>query len=319
MTQPHGGGPHPPRTPYTPYDPHAQHAPRGQVREQPPVPEQAQAPAPASAQIPAPSPAPEAATPAPEGGRRARRSPLIAPGLLPAAVTTVLAALIAGAAPLGDVPLAVAVLLLQGLTAAGWFRLNGMWPARQGIALAFLSGVAADVGLLLTGGDHAPGIAIGTLGVWCVLTLVLHLRNRQGPDERLYALTAALTATALTVLAAGQLAALPAAGAEAVIVGCAAVAAATLVRALPLPPYVSPLLAAAAAAGAGVGAGNLAGLADQATGTGALGLAAGVCALIGLRVASYDFPSRFVHMTAGVALPLALAAPVVHVLGRALV
>jgi hypothetical protein len=43
-----------------------------------------------------------------------------------------------------------------------------------------------------------------------------------------------------------------------------------------------------------------------------------VCALIGHRVASYDYPSRFVHFTAGVALPLAAAAPAVYVLGRAL-
>ncbi|MFE1783501.1 hypothetical protein ACFW9F_13130, partial [Streptomyces sp. NPDC059506] len=44
-----------------------------------------------------------------------------------------------------------------------------------------------------------------------------------------------------------------------------------------------------------------------------LGLTAGLCALAGLRVASYDFPSRFVHFTAGVSLPLALAAPAVPV------
>ncbi|CAM5358331.1 hypothetical protein SBADM41S_03813 [Streptomyces badius] len=35
-------------------------------------------------------------------------------------------------------------------------------------------------------------------------------------------------------------------------------------------------------------------------------------------MASYDYPSRFVHMTAGVALPLTLAAPAVYVVGRAL-
>lgn len=50
----------------------------------------------------------------------------------------------------------------------------------------------------------------------------------------------------------------------------------------------------------------------------ALGAAAAICALIGHRVASYDYPSRFVHFTAGVALPLSAAAPVVWVLGRAL-
>jgi hypothetical protein len=46
--------------------------------------------------------------------------------------------------------------------------------------------------------------------------------------------------------------------------------------------------------------------------------ACGAAALIGLRVASYDFPSRFVHFTAGVALPLTAAAPVVYALGAAL-
>ncbi|NUP39099.1 MAG: hypothetical protein HOY76_19315, partial [Streptomyces sp.] len=75
-------------------------------------------------------------------------------------------------------------------------------------------------------------------------------------------------------------------------------------------------LALAASAGAGLAA-------TRVTDTGTtnavlLGLAAGVCALIGLRVASYDYPSRFVHMTAGVALPLAAAAPAVYVIGRAL-
>lgn len=49
-----------------------------------------------------------------------------------------------------------------------------------------------------------------------------------------------------------------------------------------------------------------------------LGGAAGLCALIGHRVASYDYPSRFVHFTAGVALPLTAAAPAVYLLGRAL-
>ncbi|NEB77505.1 hypothetical protein G3I40_20110, partial [Streptomyces sp. SID14478] len=60
------------------------------------------------------------------------------------------------------------------------------------------------------------------------------------------------------------------------------------------------------------------GATDLGTDGALLGLGAGVCALIGHRVASYDYPSRFVHMTAGVALPLAAAAPAVYLLGRAL-
>ncbi|MCZ4511981.1 hypothetical protein O3Q52_28150, partial [Streptomyces sp. ActVer] len=61
------------------------------------------------------------------------------------------------------------------------------------------------------------------------------------------------------------------------------------------------------------------GLTDLGAPSGALlGVGAAVCALIGHRVASYDYPSRFVHFTAGVALPLAAAAPAIYVLGRAL-
>ncbi|MHC5905626.1 hypothetical protein ACVNF4_17250, partial [Streptomyces sp. S6] len=67
------------------------------------------------------------------------------------------------------------------------------------------------------------------------------------------------------------------------------------------------------AAGAGIAVGGMNGVGT----VGALvGAGAAVCALIGHRVASYDYPSKFVHCTAGVALPLALAAPAVYVLGR---
>ncbi|KIF68732.1 hypothetical protein HY68_08980 [Streptomyces sp. AcH 505] len=75
------------------------------------------------------------------------------------------------------------------------------------------------------------------------------------------------------------------------------------------------MVALLVSAGAGIAVG---GFTDLGSGGALLGLGAGVCALIGLRAASYDYPSRFVHMTAGVALPLAAAAPAVYLLGRAL-
>jgi len=70
-----------------------------------------------------------------------------------------------------------------------------------------------------------------------------------------------------------------------------------------------------AAAGAGIAIG---GMTDFGAKGALLGAGAAACALIGHRVASYDYPSKFVHFTAGVALPLSAAAPVVWVLGRAL-
>lgn len=268
--------------------------------------------------------------PAPAGGRAARReagpvradgrtgSPIIAPGVQPAALTAGLGLLLAGGAAVGKPALAVVLVLLQAVTAAGWFRLNGMWPARQGIVLAFLAGVTADVAMLAANGSHAPVVMAGTLGIWLLLVLVLQLRHHGSADERLSSLTATSASTLITVLACGYLAALVSdAGHGPVVTGAVAVAAATLVRALPLPG--EPLSLAAAllvAAGAGALTAHTGGLAG---GDGVLlAVACGACALIGLRVASYDFPSRFVHFTAGVALPLTAAAPVVYALGRAL-
>ncbi|MFD6286433.1 hypothetical protein [Streptomyces sp. NPDC060205] len=239
------------------------------------------------------------------------RSPIIEPGGQPAVLTGVLGLLLAGAAALGQYALVVPLVILQAVTAAGWFRLNGMWPARQGIALAFAGALAADAALLVAGRSNAPAAILGTLGVWVLLTLVLQLRSHAGADERMLGLMATVVSAALAIIATGYLAAEP----DAVVVGGVAVAAAVLARALPLPTAASVVVALLAAAGAGVALG---GLTDLGAGGALLGAGAGVCALVGHRVASYDYPSKFVHFTAGVALPLAAAAPAVYVLGRAL-
>ncbi|MDT0388201.1 hypothetical protein [Streptomyces dubilierae] len=237
------------------------------------------------------------------------RSPIIEPGMQPAALTALLGLLLAGAAAVGTYALLVPLVVLQAVTAAGWFRLNGMWPARQGIALGFAGALAADAALLASG--RSPSAILGTLGVWVLLALVLQLRSHADPDERMYGLMATVAASALAIVAGGYLAA----DADAVTVGAVAVAVAVLARALPLPTAASVVVALLAGAGGGVVAGWLTGLGTSGA---LLGVGAAGCALIGHRVASYDYPSRFVHFTAGVALPLSAAAPVVYVLGRAL-
>ncbi|MFJ6742752.1 hypothetical protein ACIQOU_28150 [Streptomyces sp. NPDC091279] len=239
------------------------------------------------------------------------RSPIIEPGMQPAALTALLGLLLAGSAAVGSWALLVPLVGLQGLTAAGWFRLNGMWPARQGIALAFLGALVADAALMVAGRSNAPAVILGTIGVWVLLTLVLQLRSHADPDERMYGLMATVTSAALAIMATGLLGAAP----HAVSVGAAAVAVAVLARALPLPTPVSVVVALLAAAGAGIAVGGMTGLGAKGA---LLGAGAAGCALIGHRVASYDYPSRFVHFTAGVALPLTAAAPAVYVLGRAL-
>ncbi|QQM41795.1 hypothetical protein [Streptomyces liliifuscus] len=281
---------------------------------------QAHAPVP-GAQAPSPASAPEYGPATVTGNtrltaaQRARaegRSPIIEPGLQPAALTAVLGLLMAGAAAIGEYALVVPLVILQAVTAAGWFRLNGMWPARQGIVLAFAGALTSDVALLAAGRENAPAAILGTLGVWVLLTLVLQLRSRASADERMSGLMATVVSAALAIVATGHLAAEP----DAVTVGAVAVGAAVLARALPLPTVVSVVVALVAGAAAGAVAG---GPTDLGVPSGALlGAGAAACALIGHRVASYDYPSRFVHFTAGVALPLAAAAPAIYVLGRAL-
>ncbi|MFF9677411.1 hypothetical protein ACF1GS_37945 [Streptomyces eurythermus] len=297
------------------------------VREPEPASAPAPTPAPAASAPPTP-PTPSAAGsdepaygPATLAGnaritdaQRARlegRSPIIEPGMQPAALTALLGLLLAAAAPIASYALVVPLVVLQAVTAAGWFRLNGMWPARQGIALAFAGALTADVAVLAAGRDHALVAILGSLGLWVLLSLVLQLRSHASPDERMYGLMATVVSAALAVLATGYLAA----GSHEVSVGAAAVAAAVVARALPLPGPARVVAGLLAAAGAGVVVGGMTGLGTKGA---VLGAAAGVCALIGHRVASYDYPSRFVHFTAGVALPLSAAAPVVWVLGRAL-
>ncbi|MDT0613914.1 hypothetical protein [Streptomyces lancefieldiae] len=237
------------------------------------------------------------------------RSPIIDPGMQPAGLTALLGLLLAGAAALGTYALLVPLVVLQAVTSAGWFRLNGMWPARQGIALGFAGALAADAALLVS--DRSPAAILGALGMWVLLSLVLQLRSHADPDERMYGLMATVAAAALAVIAGGYLAA----DADAVTVGAVAVAVAVVARALPLPTPASVVVALLAAAGAGVVVGSMTGLGTPGA---LLGAGAAVCALIGHRVAAYDYPSRFVHFTAGVALPLAAAAPAVYVLGRVL-
>ncbi|MFF4425161.1 hypothetical protein ACFY04_31040 [Streptomyces sp. NPDC001549] len=245
----------------------------------------------------------------PAQARAEGRSPIIDPGPQSAILTAVLGLLLAVAAALGQYALLLPLIALQGLTAAGWFRLNGMWPARQGIALAFAGAVVADVAVLAVDPMHGPGAIVGTLGAWVLLTLVLQLRSHADPDERMYGLMASVASAALAIICAGYLAA----DSAAATVGAAAVAVAVFARALPLPTAPSVGVSLAAAAGAGIAVG---GLTPVGTGGALIGLVAGVCALVGLRVAAYDYPSKFVHMTAGVALPLAAAAPAVYLIGR---
>ncbi|HSA54005.1 MAG TPA: hypothetical protein VLH10_28325, partial [Yinghuangia sp.] len=272
-------------------------------------------PVPASEADFAPAPeAPASPAPAPASGPvplRERVPIWHPPGLVPALITACFAAVLAAGSLAGGAAAVGGVVLLQVLTAAGWFRLHGMWPARQGIALAVLAAFAADAAVLLAddrGLRVLPGVLAAVLGV----VLLQQLARRDGRPELMPALTVTLSAA---MLAAFDVLYVLAARVESpgvsdgalVAAGAAAAAAAVVCAALPLPGPVGAVLGLAAAAGVGAVAGSATDLGNAW----ALGAGAGLMGLLGRRVAGYDHPSRFVHMTAGVALPLALAAPVV--------
>ncbi|UGQ14914.1 hypothetical protein LO772_15865 [Yinghuangia sp. ASG 101] len=238
------------------------------------------------------------------------------PGIVPAFLTAGFAVVLAGGALAGGAASVGSVVLLQVFTAAGWFRLHGMWPARQGILLAVVAAFVADAAVLVAD-DHAlrvlPGVMAGVVGV----VLLQQLARRDGRPELMPALTVTLSAATLAVLDVLFVLAARVDGpgvrdGAVVAAGVAAVAAAVVCAALPLPGPVGAVLGLAAAAGAGAVVGSATDLGSAAV----LGAGAGLLGLLGRRLAGYDHPSRFVHMTAGVALPLALAAPAVYLLGR---
>ncbi|MGW1996923.1 hypothetical protein [Embleya sp. NPDC001921] len=243
------------------------------------------------------------------------------PGMLPALCTVGLAAVLAATAIAGKPALVLGVAFLQVLTAAGWFRLNGMWPARQGIALVVLAAFATDIAVYAKG---EQGLASVPAVLACTLLVVLALQARSGarPGELLPALTVTTSAALIAAfdvayLVAGDLEGGPIDAGAAVVAAVLAAGVATLVRAVPLPPAVAPipswLLGTAAGAGAGIALGG------EAPYAALLGAGAAALALLGRRIAGYDHPSRFVHFTAGVSLPLALAAPAAYLLGRVMI
>ncbi|MET7299734.1 hypothetical protein [Embleya sp. NPDC005575] len=257
-----------------------------------------------------------------EVSTRSARTPIWdPPGMLPALCTVGLAAVLAVTAVAGKPALVLGVAFLQVLTAVGWFRLNGMWPARQGIALVVVAAFGTDIAVYAKGEQglaSVPAVLAGTL----LVMLALQARSGARPGELLPALTVTTSAALITAfdvayLVAGELHDGPIDAGAAVVSAALAAGVATLVRAVPLPPAVAPipswLLGTAAGAAAGIALGG------DAPYAALLGAAASALGLLGRRVAGYDHPSRFVHFTAGVSLPLALAAPAAYLLGRVMI
>lgn len=218
-------------------------------------------------------------------------------------VAAALALLMAAISLLGVLPLLVAVLLGQGALSLAWLSLTAAPAPRYSLPTMLVAALAAD---LLALRDVSASAAVIALGFLAALVGELARRDRQGVT-RSFAVT--VTGVVLVVLAAGWVAARDE---EAVGYALVAVAAACLLREV-VPGPAAPLVAVAVAPLPGLPGGG-----QQV----AIAAAAGAVAVVaGLAVdaASGGAPGlRDAQRPLSVVVPIALAGPVVHALGRLL-
>ena len=237
-----------------------------------------------------------------------------------AVLTAVVAALLALAAWLGEVPLVVLTGLLALVVAVGWPPLVDA-PARRGAAvLIALGGLGGLVAVVLTSGEpflrNVPEVLAGSV----LLAFVHELVRRDGRERLVESVAGVVSGILVATSAAGWVGAMRTDGGTSLVVtGAVALAVVSAVSAAPLLGWLGALVTAAA--GVGAGAAAAAGLPDVATLPGALvGLAVGVLVATlhrlfdGLATARPRRPAA-----AAAVLPVAVTGVVVHVVGRVLV
>jgi hypothetical protein len=234
---------------------------------------------------------------------------------MPAALTLALAGALALAAYAAEAPLALAVLVVQGLLVWGWYDALDVPGRTGGWALAGAAAVTTDVLLLVRDDTRALTPVAGVLAV-AMLGAMVHQLGRRGGRQRL---TESLTAT-MTLVAVATLGGLFVA-AEQTLGGPALVALAALSAAVAagasMVPLPTALVTGLAAAGGLVLGLLVAGITDLTVGpalvTGAAAAATAFAAITFVRRVKQP------DLATAAALPVLSVAPVAYVLGRILV
>jgi hypothetical protein len=231
-----------------------------------------------------------------------------------AALTLALGGALALGAYAGDVPLLLAILLLQAILLSGWHGTFDAPGALGGVALAAASSLAADL-LLLVRDDPRPLTPVaGVLGL-TMLGAFVHQLVRRPPRE---GLTASLTTTTMLVvvstiaclfLAAAQ----SRGGTSLVALSALAAALAAVVDLLPLPTLVRAAIGAIS--GIVLGA-VFAGMTDLSVGSSLV--VGGAAAATAVAMTAFVRRAARPALTTVAALPVAGAAPFAYVLGRIL-
>lgn len=225
----------------------------------------------------------------------------------------VLAAALCVAALIGPWPLAAAVLAVQAVIMIGWLEAIGA-PGGRGAQVVVLAVAGAADLVLVVPSATRPGLVLAPLGL-SVLAVVAHQLARRGGRLRVVRSLTATSSAAVLVALVAMLIPLPRldSGDQVVIAGLLAAGLCALVVPLPVPGWSTAVLSVGvgAACAAGVGAVGSLGVVRGA----ALGACAALAAAVGAgvaRVAARNVPAL------AAALPLTTAAPVVYLLGRAL-
>ncbi|MDM7854692.1 hypothetical protein [Cellulomonas alba] len=237
-----------------------------------------------------------------------------------AVVTAVLAAVVAVAGFLGNLPLTLAVGVLAVVFAVGWPALAGL-PFKPGSTVVVaLGGLAAVLTVHLTDGQPYLRLLPLVLAAAILLAFINEMMRRDGRERLVESVTGTVAGVAVALAVAGWVATGREPGGENLVVaGALALAVGSAVVAVHLSPWFSALVTAAASAGAGALAGLL--LPDVAVSAGALlGLAIGVL-VAALHTLFDKLPSlsRRIPPLAAVTLPVMVTGFVVYVVERVLV
>lgn len=237
-----------------------------------------------------------------------------------AVLTAVLAALVAGAGVMGEVPLVIVAGLLAVLLAAGWPGLLDL-PARLGTSVVVaLGGAGAVIAVTATRGTPFLRELPVVVALAILLAFVNELARQDGRLRLVESVTGTVTGVLVATAAAGWVAAVRAPGGTSLVVsGAFALAVAAAVSAVPLGGWTGATVTTVAAVIAGGGAGAVMPQTEAIAGA-FLGLATGIL-IAALHVLFDRLPTLRRRWAAGAAivLPVSVSGILVYVVGRVLI
>jgi len=236
-----------------------------------------------------------------------------------AVATAVVAALVAVAAIVGELPLIVLSGVLAVALAVGWPSLIDL-PRKPGasILIAF-GGVGAVAAIALTSGEPFLRELPLVFAAAIVLAFVNELLRRDGRERLVESVSGVVSGVLVAASVAGWIAAgRTTGGANLVVTGAVALAVGSAVSALPVVGWAGAFATLAAAVGAGAGAGLLVPAITPQAG-GLIGFAVGI--LIATLLELFDRLPALAGRSAALAaviLPVTVSGILVYVAGRVL-